>query len=158
MPMTACGQLAHLCHDDTAGTGATCHQLGHAGDEAACGAQLQTGLAACTSGGDHPAHGHSTATPCSGLCADPVSFSVADGTLYSSGPLGSEAGCYETTSQLFGGLCTWLGGRSVLVNGKVMPCGGIAGAFTYPLPSQRHHGYCIQASAGQPAAASFSVF
>jgi spore coat protein A len=42
-----CGQLASYCHADETPLGVACHDLGHAGDEAACQAQHDECLAQC---------------------------------------------------------------------------------------------------------------
>ncbi|HTV18515.1 MAG TPA: carbohydrate-binding protein [Polyangiaceae bacterium] len=43
-----CGQLASACHGDTTELGVECHDLGHAGDEAACEARQLECLGRCT--------------------------------------------------------------------------------------------------------------
>ena len=140
-PMDACGQLQELCHDGTT-TGATaCHTLGHAGSEPACLGQLTTCLAACA-GGEHAHSG----SPCSGLCSNPQSISVPDGTTYAA-DLGSTAACIETTSELLSGTCT-PASRDVIVNGRTMKCN--KKDWDVPLPTQRNHGYCIQSDSGPP--------
>jgi hypothetical protein len=147
--MTACGQFAELCHGGATPAAGACHDLGHAGNEAACLAQLPTCLAACA-GGEH-AHAGS---PCSGLCSNPVSFQVPDGTTFQSGNLGTAEVCYETTSEIVTGECN-VGGRNLTVNGRAMTCNGQD--WPVPLPTQRHHGYCIRATAGTPANFSFEA-
>jgi hypothetical protein len=152
-PMDACGQFAELCHDATDPDAVACHDLGHAGDENACLGQLSTCLSACQ--GTSAEHGH-LATPCSGLCDSPVDFSVPDGNVFQSGQLGTGATCHETTSEILSGSCSnFSGGRRLTVNGKQMPCNG---TWSYPLPTQRNHGYCIQTTAGSGANASFNAF
>jgi len=95
LPMTACGQLSDFCADDTAvPAGASCLATGQAGTESACRASLATCLPVCTT---------THATPCSGLCENPIAFSVPDATTFASGSLGVNAGCYETTSELLSG-------------------------------------------------------
>jgi hypothetical protein len=147
-PMTGCGQLSELCHDGTSSGAIACHDLGHAGNESACLGQLTTCLAACA-GGEHSHAG----SPCAGLCSNPVSFSVPDATTFSSGALGTGEVCYETTSELVTGDCT-PASRNLTVNGRAMLCNGLD--WPVPLPTQRHHGYCIQALAGTPSV-SFHV-
>jgi FtsP/CotA-like multicopper oxidase with cupredoxin domain len=150
-PTTACAQFQELCHGGTDADQVACHDLGHAGDEAACLGQLSTCLAACQAVGEH---GH-VATPCSGLCQDPVSFVVPDGTTFSSGALGTGASCFETTSELLGGATNGLGtSRSLTINGKKQPNNA---AWPYPLPTQRNHGYCIEVTAGSGATATFTA-
>jgi FtsP/CotA-like multicopper oxidase with cupredoxin domain len=140
-PMTACGQLSELCHDATSSAGISCHDVGHAGIESSCLAQLTTCLAACA-GGEHAHSG----SPCSGLCANPVSVNVPDGTTYSTN-LGSGAACLETTSELLNGDCL-PAGRELFVNGRKVLCNGLPWAL--PLPTQRHHGYCFQSTPAPP--------
>jgi spore coat protein A len=43
-----CGQLANSCHGDATALGVECHDLGHAGDEAACEARHAACIARCT--------------------------------------------------------------------------------------------------------------
>jgi spore coat protein A, manganese oxidase len=148
-PTTACAQLQELCHHGTSPAAVACHDLGHAEVESACLGQLSTCLAACAGG----EHGHA-GSPCSGLCSNPVAFSVPDGTTYASGGIGPSAGCYETTSELAGGSCQ-PSGRKLTMNGRPMLCNGQP--WPLPLPTQRHHGYCFQIEAGPPPSASFSV-
>lgn len=147
-PMTACGQLQELCHDVTSPAAVSCHTTGHTNNEPACLAQLTTCLAAC-SGGTH-AHAGS---PCSGLCASPTSVDVPDGTTFSSS-FGAGSVCLETTSELVSGTCS-PGGRDVFANGRKMLCNGMDWAV--PLPTQRHHGYCFQASPGPPNMLSLTL-
>jgi spore coat protein A, manganese oxidase len=149
LPMTACGQLAEFCADDTGNAdGAACFALGQAGDEAACRGEEAEDLMRCLSVCE-PVH----ATPCSGLCNNPVQFSVPDGTTFRSGPLGSGATCHETTSELLNVACSAGSGRRLTINGRRTTCDGQP---KYPLPPQRDHGYCIQTDASG-AAASFTA-
>jgi hypothetical protein len=71
---------------------------------------------------------------------------VPDGTTYAAA-LGSASQCIETTSELVTGTCT-PAGRNLVVNGRAMQCNNQD--WPLPLPTQRHHGYCIQADAGPP--------
>ncbi len=150
IPMTACGQLAELCADDAGSQeGAECLALGQAGDEAACLGEEAEGLMGCLSVCE-PVH----PSPCSGLCENPVQFSVPDETTFRSGDLGSGPTCHETTSELLSGTCRdFSNGRKLTVNGRDMHCNG---DWPYPLPPQRNMGYCIQTTAGQ-ADAKFRV-
>jgi hypothetical protein len=156
IPSSACGQLVKFCADDTGNSrGAACYALGVAGDEEAClggpdnGEALMTCMSVC-----EPAH----PTPCSGLCNDPVAFSVPDETTFQSGSLGNGATCHETTSELLSGACkNFDGGRKLTINGREIDCDSRESGFGYPLPPQRHEGYCIQTTAGS-ASASFSAF
>ena len=147
LPLTACGQLTEFCAANTSATGTSCVATGQAGDETACLGQLSSCLFAC-----QPEVKHS---PCSGLCANPVAFTVPDGTTFSSGAVGSGAGCYETLSQLDSGTCSGFGPRTLTVNGVAETCNGRG--WSSPLPAQRNEGYCIQATAGNPAGASFTA-
>ena len=151
LPTTACGQLAEFCSDNAGSSvGAACLALGQAGDEAACrGGDSAEGLMGCLSVCE-PVH----PSPCSGLCANPVAFSVPDGTTFDSGPLGTNATCHETTSELLTGTSEDFGNRTLTVNGRQMPS---SGNWPYPLPPQRNHGYCIQTTPSQSGAASFTV-
>ena len=151
LPMTACGQLAEFCADDAGTpTGAECLALGQAGDEAACRGEEAEGLMRCLSVCE-PVH----SSPCSGLCGNPVAFTAPDGTVFQSGNLGAGASCHETTSELLSGTCSGFSdGRRLTINGRQMPCNG---SWNYPLPPQRNHGYCIQATPG-PSGASFTAF
>ena len=138
-PMAGCAQLAEICHDGASPAAVACHDLGHAGAEPACLAQLSTCLSAC-SGGEHSHAG----SPCSGLCANPVALTIPDGTTYSAN-WGGSAACYETTSELVTGDCS-PASRALTVNGVLMKCN----KSNWVLPTQRHHGYCFQALAGPP--------
>jgi len=146
LPMTACGQLAEFCADDTGNTdGAACFDLGQAGDEAACLGEEAEDLMRCLSVCE-PVH----SSPCSGLCNSPVEFNVPDGTTFQSGSLGSAATCHETTSELFSFACSgFFSGRKLTLNGREIDCDG---DFQYPLPPQRNHGYCVQTTAGNSSA------
>jgi hypothetical protein len=145
--MTACGQLAEFCADDSGSpAGATCLATGQAGLESACLSSLATCLPVCLT---------THATPCSGLCENPVSFTVPDGDVFQSGQLGTGAGCFETTSELWTGASVgFSGSRDLTVNGVEMP----PFLWEIPLPTQRHHGYCIQTTPGSPPWAGFAVW
>ena len=59
-------------------------------------------------------------------------------------------------AELVTGTCTgFTGGRTLTVNGKVMPCNNAN--WPVPLPTQRNHGYCIQTTAGQSITARFTM-
>jgi FtsP/CotA-like multicopper oxidase with cupredoxin domain len=148
LPMTACAQISKLCADNTQDDALTCQGIGADNDDAACGENLDFCLAECD---------EDLRSPCSGLCANPTSFTVPDGTTFRSGALGTGAACFETTSELLTGTCTGLGaGRQITVNGKVQVCDGTN--WVYPMPSQRNYGYCIQTTAGTGgASASFTA-
>jgi FtsP/CotA-like multicopper oxidase with cupredoxin domain len=134
LPMTACGQLAEFCADDSGlPAGATCLATGQAGVEASCRTSLATCLPVCLT---------THATPCSGLCENPTVFTVPDGSTFTGVAIGLNDTCYETTSELTSGSCG-LGAQKLTINGVAMPLLG-----NWPLPNQRHHGYCIQIEHG----------
>jgi hypothetical protein len=78
------------------------------------------------------------------LCENPVSIDVPDGTTYTV-DFGGASVCYETTSELVTGDCT-PAARLLTVNGVEQKCN----QQDWTLPTQRHHGYCIQTDAGPP--------
>jgi FtsP/CotA-like multicopper oxidase with cupredoxin domain len=140
LPATACGQLSEFCNEGSVAAD-ECLATGVAGDEPACLASLGGCLPACLT--------EIRATPCSGLCNDPVSFSVPDGTTFQSGSLGTGEVCYETESELLGGACSgFTDGRQLSINGTALACGNEESPFPHPLPPQRNHGYCFQAPSG----------
>jgi len=148
LPTTACGQLSELCAGNTSATAVSCVATGQAAVEATCLTQLQGCLNVC-----QPEVQNS---PCSGLCASPIAFSVPDGTTFQSGSLGTGAACYETLSKLDTGTCTGIGGpRTLRVNGVQVTCNGQGWAA--PLPSERNEGYCIQVTAGNNPGAAFTA-
>ncbi|HLF26573.1 MAG TPA: carbohydrate-binding protein [Anaerolineae bacterium] len=159
LPMTACEQLVEFCADDTdTEVGALAFALGQAGDEAACrggsadpAEQEAEGLMGFLSVCQH-VH----PSPCSGLANNPIPFSVADGGNFQSGPLGTGAVAYETTSELLSGTSSsFAAGRQLTVNGRAMPSNG---NWPYPLPPQRNHGYCIQITPGNQPWAAFAAW
>jgi hypothetical protein len=164
LPNTACGQLAEFCADDAGSspTAAACLALGQAGDEEACRGgsadpleQAAEGLMTCLSACTHT-HMHGAGHPCSGLCNDPMTFSVPDGTTFLSGPLGTGATCHETFSQLASGTASsFAGGRRLTINGRPQPANA---NWRYPLPPQRHGGYCIQTTPGSQPSAAFAAW
>jgi hypothetical protein len=158
LPQTACGQLMEFCHDHDGDPAIeACHDLGHAGVEDDCLAQIQNCVAVCTNHSHDPRHIHSAANPCHGLCENPVAFEVPDHQNFQSGNLGTGAGCFSTHSKLRSGTCNnFSGGRELTVNGRVMPCD--AGNWAEPLPTERNEGYCIQVDAGGPAWSSFATW
>ena len=85
------------------------------------------------------------ATPCAGICANPTTFTWSGS--YQSGNLGTGAVCRETTHPVVGGNCgNFSGGRTLSVNGTVMPCTNT----NWPsLPAARNGGYCVSTTAGQ---------
>jgi FtsP/CotA-like multicopper oxidase with cupredoxin domain len=157
IPASACGQLVKFCADNQADQfGAECYARGVAGNEAVClggpdgeGEALMACMSVC-----EPVH----PSPCSGLCNNPVEFSVPDGTTFRSGNLGNGATCHATTSELLSGTCRDFGdGRKLTINGREICDGGFEEGWGYPLPPQRYDGYCIQTTPGQ-SSARFSAF
>ncbi len=147
LPQGACAQLRKLCADNTDDFSLSCQDLGAADVDSDCLDGLGDCLATC----DDPVQ-----SPCSGLCNNPSSFTVPDGTTFHSGALGNGAACFETTSEIVTGSCTGLGsGRQLTINGKVEPCNG--SNWATPLTGQRHFGYCIQTNSGSGSSATFQV-
>ena len=161
LPMTACAQLAQFCQGNNLPEAQQCLALGEAGVEADClgqgGAGKQggpgLGLSQCLS----DCLATTVATPCSGLCNNPIEFTVADGSRFESGNLGNGAACFETTSRIAGGASSgFVHGRDLAINGRVQPHDS---NWTTPLPPMRHDGYCIQTTAaGGDQSARFSSF
>jgi spore coat protein A len=147
LPTGACSQIRKFCADNTAPDALACQDIGAANVDADCGDNLDFCLGECD---------EDVRSPCSGLCDNPTTFTVADGTTFRSGALGNGAACFATTSELLTGTCTGLGsGRQLTINGKVQPCNG--SNWAYPLPSQRNYGYCIQVNSGSGSTASFTA-
>jgi FtsP/CotA-like multicopper oxidase with cupredoxin domain len=147
LPLQACAQLSKLCAGNSDPNAQSCASLGAANVDADCLDGLEDCLAQCDA---------VEATPCSGLCSNPTSFTVPDGTTFNSGALGTGAGCFETTSEIATGSCTGLGaGQQLTINGKVETCNGTN--WPTPLTGERHFGYCIQVTAGAGAGASFKA-
>jgi hypothetical protein len=93
-----------------------------------------------------------TTRPCDGLCVNPTVYA---GPSYTSGGLGSLAGCFETTSTLLGGTClNFATGRTFAVNGTLMTCG----VNWTSVPAARNGGYCLVYSAGGYDYASFATW
>jgi FtsP/CotA-like multicopper oxidase with cupredoxin domain len=148
LPTTACGQLSEFCAGNTNATAVTCVATGQAAVEATCLGQLQACLNVCQ---PEPQN-----SPCSGVCANPIAFSVPDGTTFQSGSLGTAPACYETLSKIQTGTCSGIGGpRALRINGVQQNCG--PQGWAAPLPSERNDGYCIQVNGGNNAAASFTA-
>jgi beta-glucanase (GH16 family) len=94
--------------------------------------------------------------PCSGLCNNPVIFNSNN---FSSGNLGTGAACYETTANLYGGVCgNFAGDRALTVNGVAMSCAADWTNWPTPLPAKRNGGYCVQTTAGDYAWAYFGTW
>jgi hypothetical protein len=84
------------------------------------------------------------ATPCTGLCTNPVEFTIHGS--FQSGNIGTGAVCLETTAVIHGGNCgNFVSPRSLSVNGTNEPCD--AGNWA-SVPPARNGGYCIQTTAG----------
>jgi hypothetical protein len=93
-------------------------------------------------------------TPCSGLCTNPVIFTI-NGS-YSSGNLGTGAVCYQTTSTMNGGNCgNFVSPRTLKVNGTTEPC---TGGNWSSIPARRNGGYCIQTTSGNQPWAYFTAW
>ncbi|HVZ31270.1 MAG TPA: hypothetical protein VG963_02535, partial [Polyangiaceae bacterium] len=93
-------------------------------------------------------------TPCGGICSNPVVFSWTGS--YQSGALGTGAVCRETTHPVAGGNCgNFSGGRTLSVNGTVMPCNNQNWSF---LPPARNGGYCVSTTPGNQPWAFFTLF
>jgi spore coat protein A len=147
LPNDACGQLAQFCQGNSDPRIVQCRSDGQAGNETTCINEIEPCLSFCEP---------QQATPCSGLCNNPTRFSVADGSNFQSGNLGTGASCFETTSRLFQGTSSsFAAGKSLMVNGRTEP---LNGNWNYPLPPMRNDGYCIQVSAGNNSFAAFSAW
>ena len=94
----------------------------------------------------------SSATPCTGLCTGPTTFT---NQYFSSGNLGTTAKCFETSTALVSGNCGgFVSPRKLTINGTTMACTG----QNWTLPAKRNGGYCFQATAGNNSWAYFSTF
>ena len=94
--------------------------------------------------------GGGSATPCSGLCSNPIVFT---GPSYYT-QLGTSATCHQTTSNLSGFVCRqFTAPRTLSVNGSVVTCNDQQQAA----PAKRNGGYCFQASTGNPTWAYFQT-
>jgi hypothetical protein len=87
--------------------------------------------------------------PCSSLCSPWV---VKTGPGIQSGNLGTGTICHQTTSNLTGGNCSNMTGRTLKVNGTTMNCNG------WTLPAKRNGGYCIQVTSGGLSYASYATW
>jgi FtsP/CotA-like multicopper oxidase with cupredoxin domain len=147
LPMTACGQLAQFCQGNSNTPAVKCRSDGQAGNETTCRNEIEPCLSYCQP---------QQARPCSGLCNNPVVFSLGNHSNFDSGNLGTGATCFETTSTLFQGQSTnFVAPRSLTVNGRTEP---LSGNWNYPLPPQRNGGYCIQTTAGDFSYAAFTAW
>jgi hypothetical protein len=106
---------------------------------------------ACT----HTNNGSCNQGPCTGICNNPVKFTMnVNG--YQSGSLGTAATCHETTSVVSGGTCgNFAGTRRLSVNGVAQRCDW---TNWRSVPPPVRGGYCITTNSGNNAWASFSVW
>jgi spore coat protein A len=160
LPNTACGQLAQFCQGNSLAFAQECLAAGQAGNETNCLGSLDSGARGTPNVGMNECMSDCLATalptPCTGLCNNPVVFSVAGNGNFQSGNLGTGATCFETQSRLALGESTNLvAPRQMTVNGRVEPQ---TGNWNYPLPPMRHNGYCIQTTAGNQSFAAFSAW
>jgi hypothetical protein len=147
LPSTFCGQFAQFCQGNSNPNAVQCLHDGQAGNEATCRAEVEPCLGYCDP---------QVLRPCGGLCNNPVVFSVADGSNFQSGNLGTGATCFETRSRLFQGeSSSFASGKQLTVNGRVEP---LNGNWNYPLPPLRNDGYCIQVSPGNNSYAAFAAW
>jgi FtsP/CotA-like multicopper oxidase with cupredoxin domain len=147
LPDTACAQLAQFCQGNPNPNAIQCRADGLARDETVCRNEIEPCLSYCQP---------QQLRPCGGICNNPVVFTVADGSNFQSGPLGTGASCFETRSRLFQGTnSSFVAPRQLTVNGRVEP---LNGNWNYPLPPLRNDGYCIQVSAGQNPWAAFAAW
>jgi hypothetical protein len=147
LPMASCAQLAQFCQGNSNANAVQCRAVGQAGDDQNCKDHMEPCLSYCQP---------QQLRPCGGLCNNPVVFSVADGSNFQSGPIGTGERCFETRSRLFQGAnSSFVSPRQVTINGRPQP---LNGNWKYPLPPMRNDGYCIQVTAGQNAFASFAAW
>jgi hypothetical protein len=152
IPRAACAELAQLCQGQTSTIGAQCLADGQAGVHDVCQAELSVCMSDCETTKAHP---------CSGLCNNPIVFSVPDFGTFNSPVLGTGAACFETSSTLkIGTNSNFASPRTLTVNQRLEPLNGswispIAGNNNH-MPPMRNEGYCIQVGAGA-AGASFQV-
>jgi FtsP/CotA-like multicopper oxidase with cupredoxin domain len=160
LPNTPCGQLAQFCQGNPNPFAQQCLAAGQAGDQPTCLGSIGSGARGTPNVGMSECTSDCLATvlptPCSGLCNNPVVFSVADNSNFQSGNLGTGARCFETQSRLALGESTNIvAPRQLTINGRVEPQ---TGNFTYPLPPMRHNGYCIQVTPGNQSYGAFAVW
>ena len=90
--------------------------------------------------------------PCAGLCTNPVMFI---GPSYASPNLGTGETCHQTVATLTGGSCSnFVSPRTFNVNDVTVACNGV----NFNPGLKRNGGYCLQASTGQQAYASFTTY
>jgi hypothetical protein len=103
------------------------------------------------------------ATPCTGICSNPINFTIDGGgkCTYGTNPqgscaspqLGTGVACYQTNSVLSGGNCaSFVSPRTLSLNGTVNGCGG------WTIPARLNGGYCISTTAGDNSYAQFTVW
>ena len=93
-------------------------------------------------------------SPCTGLCSNPVAFTISGS--FQSGNLGTGAVCYQTTSVVHGGNCgNFVSPRTLQVNGTTEACNGSNWAS---VPAARNGGYCIQTTTGNQPWAYFTTW
>jgi FtsP/CotA-like multicopper oxidase with cupredoxin domain len=160
LPNTACGQLAQFCQGNSLALAQQCLAAGQAGNQATCLGSIGSGARGTPNVGISECESDCLATtlptPCSGLCNNPVVFTVADGSNFQSGNLGTGATCFETQSRIQGGAnSSFASPRQLTVNGRVEP---LNGNWNNPLPPFRHNGYCIQTTSGNNSFAAFTAF
>ena len=160
LPNDACGQLKQFCQGNSAPLAQQCLAAGNAGNQTTCLGSIgsgqrgtpNVGISECAS----DCLENVLATPCSGLCNNPVVFTVADGSNFQSGNLGTGATCFETQSRLaLGEDSSFVAPRQITVNGRAQV---LNQNWIAPLPPMRHNGYCIQTTPGQNSFAAFSVW
>jgi len=92
--------------------------------------------------------------PCAGICNNPITADLSMG--YSSGGLGTGAGCYQVLGPINGGNCgNFTSPRALHVNGVAEPCD--AGNWT-TIPAVRNGGTCIDVTAGGQSFAFFTLW
>ncbi|HEY5960601.1 MAG TPA: S8 family peptidase [Polyangiaceae bacterium] len=97
---------------------------------------------------------NAASNPCADICPNPISFAWSGS--YQSGALGTGVVCRETTQNVVGGNCgNFTGGRTLSVNGVVMPCNNLNWSS---IPAKRNGGYCISTTAGNYSWAFFTLW
>jgi Gylcosyl hydrolase family 115 C-terminal domain/Dictyostelium (slime mold) repeat len=141
-PCTQDSCVSGTCSNTAAPSGTTC-----ADDGNSCTSDVCSGTT-CT----HPNNGSCGGAPCSGFCANPVTFNGA----LQSGNLGTGAVCYQTTATINGGNCgNFVSPRTLSVNGTLMSCNN----GNWPsLPAKVNGGYCVTTTAGNQPWAYFTTW
>lgn len=97
--------------------------------------------------------GATSGNPCDNVCTNPTKFTSSS---YTSPNLGTGASCFETKAALSGGVCgNFVSPRRLYVNGAEVTCNWNPWAV---IPPPKNGGYCIQATAGNQAWASFTTW